>query len=190
MEMENSSVMKIEVEKFDGKKDFGLWRKRIETFLIQHDLDQALLRVEKKQKMTSDEWNRMDKKAGSMILFSLLWYHMIEETISISMWKKLDELYMAKNVATNLYQKQQLYGLWMKGGTSLLEHLRNYNKTVIQLAPMGSKIEDDDKVDMIIIDNPRITMDEVKAILLTEEFQWRQGAGDESGSGAGLIADL
>ena len=36
------SNMKVNFEKFDGKKNFFMWKIRVEDLLVQADLDQAL----------------------------------------------------------------------------------------------------------------------------------------------------
>ena len=37
-----SSGMKIDFEKFDRKKNFSIWRTRVEDLLVQQELDLAL----------------------------------------------------------------------------------------------------------------------------------------------------
>ena len=37
-----SSMTKFEVEKFNGKRNFGLWQKRVKALLVQQDLQKIL----------------------------------------------------------------------------------------------------------------------------------------------------
>ncbi|KAJ8644714.1 hypothetical protein MRB53_006462 [Persea americana] len=60
--------IKFEIQKFDGKINFGLWQKRMKNILIQQGIKVALLGKEKKpEKMNADEWADVDERAMSSI---------------------------------------------------------------------------------------------------------------------------
>ena len=52
---------------------------------------------------------------------------------------------MTKNLSNKLYLKKQLYGLRMKEGTSVLEHLNFFNKVINELLAVDVKIDEEDK---------------------------------------------
>jgi len=54
-------------------------------------------------------------------------------------------LYMTKSLSNKLYLKIQLYGLRMKEGTAMLEHLNFFNKIISELLAVNMKIDEEDK---------------------------------------------
>jgi len=50
-----SSTTKFEVEKFKGKRNFGLWQKRVKALLVQHALHKTLQGKSAKPTSTSNE---------------------------------------------------------------------------------------------------------------------------------------
>ena len=69
-------------------------------------------------------------KADSTIHLNLsneIIHNVIDEEKAESIWKKLESLYMAKNLTNKLYVKKQLYGLQMEENTDLLKHLNKFN---------------------------------------------------------------
>ena len=121
------SSTKYDVEKFCGKGNFSLWQRRMKHLLIQQGVHKALLGKEKKPEMMKDvEWVEMDEKATSAIHLNLgdeVIHNILEAKTAKEVWKKLEGLYMRKNLMNKLYVKKQLYSLHMKEGSELLEHL-------------------------------------------------------------------
>ena len=62
----------------------------------------------------------------SVILLSLLdevLYEVFEELNVVGLWFKLEKLFMTKSICNKLLLKQSLFGLRMREGMSLKEHL-------------------------------------------------------------------
>ena len=53
---------------------------------------------------------------------------------------------MTKSLSNKLYLKKQLYGLRMNEGTTVLEHLNFFNKIISELLTVDVKIDEEDKV--------------------------------------------
>ena len=51
-----------------------------------------------------------------------------------------------KELTNKLYLKKQLHGIWMKEGTTVLEHLNFFNKIINELLAVNVKIDEEDKV--------------------------------------------
>ena len=71
----------------------------------------------------SVEWVEMDEKAASAIRLNLgdeVIHNMLEAKTTKEVSKKLEGLYMRKNLTNKLYMKKQLYCLHMKEGSDLL----------------------------------------------------------------------
>ena len=93
---------KYDVEKFCGKGNFSLRQRRMKDLLIQQGVHKALLGKEKKPEMMKDvEWVEMDEKAGSAICLNLggeVIHNILEAKTAKEVWKKLEGLYMRKNL--------------------------------------------------------------------------------------------
>ena len=59
------SNIKVDFEKFDGKKSFFMWKVRVEDILVQHELDLAL--EERPDEMTDRQWMSLKKRVCSAI---------------------------------------------------------------------------------------------------------------------------
>ena len=61
MASKTTTTTKFEVEKFDGKSNFLLWKMRVTSLLVKEGTHKALLDIEKKPSKTEDdEWNDID----------------------------------------------------------------------------------------------------------------------------------
>ena len=64
----NVSIAKVDVVKFDGTGNFGLWQRRVKDLLVQQGLVKALYgKAKKPEMMTNVEWEELDMKAVSTI---------------------------------------------------------------------------------------------------------------------------
>ena len=75
----------------------------------------------------------MDLKAASTIQLCLvdeIMYNVMDEETAAGLWSRLETLYMTKSLSNKLYLKKQVYGLHMKKGTVVLEHLNFFNKVI------------------------------------------------------------
>ena len=72
-------------------------------------------------------------------------YNVMDEETATGLWSRL-ETYMMKSLSNKLYLKKQLYGLRMKEGTAVLEHLNFFNKVINKLLTIDVKIDEEDKV--------------------------------------------
>jgi len=95
-------------------------------------------------------------------------------------------LYMTKSLSNKLYLKKQLYGLRMKEGTTVLEHLNFFNKIINELLTVDIKIDKEDKalillsslpesydhiVTTILYGKETIILEEVTSTLLSNEIR-------------------
>jgi len=56
MSSKATTTIKFEVEKFDGKSNFLLWKMRVTSLLMKEGIDKALVGIKKKpSKMEDDE---------------------------------------------------------------------------------------------------------------------------------------
>ena len=107
-----SSGRKFEVEKFDGKESFTMWKIRIEDLLVQMGLDVTL--EERLKNVADKEWMSLEKRACATIrayLVDEVLYGVLEERIPKGLWLRLHILYMRRNMCNELVLKKQLYSL-------------------------------------------------------------------------------
>jgi hypothetical protein len=52
---------------------------------------------------------------------------------------------MTKSLTNKIFLKRQLYILWMKEGTKIVDHLNVFNTLIFQLSSMDVTYEDEDK---------------------------------------------
>ena len=93
---------KYEIEFFNGKNDFSLWRVKIRAVLVQQGLLKALNGKQALPESMSDEdKDDLLERAHSAIQLSLsdeVLREVAEETSAASLWLRLESLYMTKSL--------------------------------------------------------------------------------------------
>ena len=96
-----SAVTKFEVEKFNGKSNFLLWKMRVTTLLVKEGVYRALEGKEKKSStMDEEEFRDIDFRARATIILCLsdeVLYNVMSENTTTAVWCKLESLYMTKS---------------------------------------------------------------------------------------------
>ena len=119
----NASIAKIDVVKFDGIGNFGLWQRRVKDLLVQQGLVKALYEKAKKpETIMDDEWEELDMKVVNTIRLYLadeLMYDVMDDVSSAAIWLKLESRYMSKSLTNKLNLKRKLYELKMVEGADL-----------------------------------------------------------------------
>ena len=126
---------KIDLEKFNGKNDFNMWKIKMEALLITQGLGDAIEPISKKDRKevssskTPEEAAELDKKAKSIIILSLgdaVIIEVAKEKTIAGLWAILESIYMTKSLANRLYIKK--FTLKMMEGSSLDHHIDEFNK--------------------------------------------------------------
>ena len=90
MASKTTTTTKFEVEKFDEKSNFLLYKMRVMALLMKEGTHKALLGVENKpSKMEDDEWNDIDFRAKVTIiicLFDKVLYNVMNEETIVGLW--------------------------------------------------------------------------------------------------------
>lgn len=143
------STAKFDIEKFNGKNDFYLWREKMKAHLGNMGLDEAL-KGEEKMSESLDKSKREDilKKARNTIVLSLedeILRKVIREETAAAMWNKLEQTFMTKSLPSRVYLKQKFYGFKMDEGKSVDENLNDFTKLLSDLCSLNVKIEEEDQ---------------------------------------------
>ncbi|GJY86231.1 retrovirus-related pol polyprotein from transposon TNT 1-94 [Tanacetum coccineum] len=196
----DSSITRFDIEKFDGKNDFGLWQIKMRTLMVQHGCDAALETLP--ADMKAGEKAALMKKAYSTLILCLgdrVLREVTKETSVVGIWTKLTSLYMTKSLANRLYLKKKLYTYYMSPGTKLSDHIDEFNKLILDLANIDIEIEDEDQALMLLTSLPSsyenfvetllygresLTMEDVLATLNSREWKKKtKGTKEETGDG-------
>ncbi|GJT15278.1 hypothetical protein Tco_0873984 [Tanacetum coccineum] len=195
-----SSITRFDIEKFDGKNDFGLWQIKMRALMVQQGCDAALETLP--ADMEAGEKAALMKKAYSTLILCLgdrVLREVTKETTAAGIWTKLTSLYMTKSLANRLYLKKKLYTYYMSPGTKLGDHIDEFNKLILDLANIDIEIEDEDQALMLLTSLPSsyenfvetllygresLTMEDVLATLNSRELKKRtEGTKEEAGDG-------
>ncbi|GKE18841.1 retrovirus-related pol polyprotein from transposon TNT 1-94 [Tanacetum coccineum] len=195
-----SSITRFDIEKFDGKNDFGLWQIKMRALMVQQGCDAALETLP--ADMEAGEKAALMKKAYSTLILCLgdrVLREVTKETTAAGIWTKLTSLYMTKSLANRLYLKKKLYTYYMSPGTKLGDHIDEFNKLILDLANIDIEIEDEDQALMLLTSLPSsyenfvetllygresLTMEDVLATLNSRELKKRtEGTKEEIGDG-------
>jgi len=111
--------------------------------LVKEGTHKALLGIEKKSsKMEDDKWNNIDFRTKTTIILFLsdeVLYNAMNEATTV----ELERFYMIKSLSNKLFVKKQLYSLWMKEGTPIIQHLNAFNRILSFLVALEVKLEED-----------------------------------------------
>ena len=198
------TITKIEVERFDGKGDFGLWRRRMYAILVQQKVAKALKgEKELPSTLTADQKSEMMELAFSTLTLHLddkVLREVSNETTASGLWLKLEQLYMTKSLQDRIYLKGKLFGFKMSESKSIAENLDDFNKLILDLADIEIKIDDEDKAVIILNSLPKsfsnfvdtmkygresLTLEDVQVALKSKELDIKLGK-DSHNSGEGL----
>ncbi|KAL8488044.1 hypothetical protein ACS0TY_024354 [Phlomoides rotata] len=151
--------MKLDVEKFSGNNDFGVWKVKMKALLVHHGLASALQpNAGAESSISREKKVEINEKAHSAIILCLgdkPLREVSKEKTAIDVWKKLESLYQTKSVSNKLYVKQKLLDFRMSEDKGLSEQLDTFNRYVDDLEDLDVKLEDDDKALMLLNALPR-----------------------------------
>ncbi len=185
----HSTTIRHEVAVFDGTGDFSLWKVRMKYLLVKEGVAKALKGMDAipgDNEAVKEEIN--ERALGT--LFSGLSDKVLRNVVDLDtakgVWEKLKSLYMAKSLTNRLYLRGKLHTFRMAEGTSLKDHLDEYNKLLLDLSNIGVEVDEEDKALILIYSLPKsfehitttmlygketISLEEVEATLLSNELR-------------------
>ncbi|GKC30759.1 zinc finger, CCHC-type containing protein [Tanacetum coccineum] len=196
----DSSITRFDVEKFDGKNDFGLWQIKMRALMVHQGCDVALetlpvdIEVGEKAALMKNAYNTFILCLGDRVLREVT-----KKTTAAGIWTKLTSLDMTNSLANRLYLKKKLYTYYMSPGTKLGDHIHEFNKLILNLANIDIEIENEDQALMLLTSLPSsyknfvetllygrgsLTMEDVLATMNSRELKKRtEGTKEETGDG-------
>ena len=158
---------KFEVEKFDGKGDFGLWKYKMLCQLEIFGLGSVLKEKtpstdvegeeQKDEKPDPKEQDRelRTKNLISLCLSDLILRKVMQEPTALAMWKALEAEYQTKTLPNRIYMKQRYAGFRMEEHKSIEENMDVFLKLVADLASLDIKISEEDQAIQILTSLPK-----------------------------------
>nr|KYP59402.1 Retrovirus-related Pol polyprotein from transposon TNT 1-94 [Cajanus cajan] len=114
--------------------NYSIWKSQMEDLLFCRDLYDPIEANDIKPKDKSEEdWKKVNRKTISMIrqwIDQSICHHVSNETNTFNLWKKLSELFESKNAQNKAFLIQKLVNLKYKDGSSVAEHLSNFQNLV------------------------------------------------------------
>ena len=152
------ATTKFDLQQFDGRINFGIWKVRLIVVLVQQNL-KATLDVKEKipLRMEEQEWNDIDQEALSIIQLSTtddVLQEVISHTTTVELLNKLEPLYMKKTLANRLRALQKLYMLCMHEGTSITTYISEFTSLVMDLKNMDEMFSDEQQAMMLLCSLP------------------------------------
>jgi len=98
-----------------------------------------------------------EEKVHSLIPLSLsdeILYGVFEELIVVGLWPKLEKIFMTKSTCNKFLLKKRSFGLRMREGTPLKEHLDELNSILMELCEINVKMEDKDLAMILLASLP------------------------------------
>src|SRR3954462_4396207 len=152
----STASAKYEVSKFHGGTSFSLWKIRMRSSLVLQGLRKA---IEEKFSDDSTESEKLDLKERALgAIFMSVTDNVLREIAgeksASAAWKKLEELYSAKSLTNRLYLKKKLYNLRMVEGTSIKQHLDEFNSIIMDLGNIDITVESKDQALIVLCSLP------------------------------------
>jgi gag-polypeptide of LTR copia-type len=100
----------------------------------------------KSEEMIPANWNKWNRKAVGTIrqwLDDSVYHHVASETNAHELWKKLESLNKQKTTANKAFFIRKLVNLKFREGTSVAEHLNEFQSLINQLSAMKMTLEDE-----------------------------------------------
>ena len=138
----------------------------------------------------------MNNKAHNTIIIHLsdeLLREVAKAKSTSGLWAKLEELFLKKSLAKRLYVKRKLYTFSMKKGTTMKDHVDEFNKLILDLKNVNIMLEDEDRalillsllpysyehfVDTLLYGRQTLTLKEVKNALESKDLKKRANSKD------------
>lgn len=128
---------KLDVDKFDGKGDFGLWKHKVmcqlellelEVVLEDHSAESSKSddKGEAVEKKVDPKWDQKDRKVKNLLKMSLsdvILRKVMKEATALDIWKALERDYQTKTLPNRIFLKQRFAGFKMDEAKSIEENL-------------------------------------------------------------------
>ncbi|KAG7597916.1 Reverse transcriptase RNA-dependent DNA polymerase [Arabidopsis suecica] len=168
------SSARIEIEKFDGRGDYTMWKEKLMAHLDILGLSSALKQVDVLVEKVSDlklseeeEKEEIEKrealeeklrKARSTIVLSVtdrVLRKIKKQQTAAAMIIALDKLYMSKALPNRIYLKQKLYSFKMSENLSIEGNIDEFLHIIADLENTNVLVSDEDQAILLLMSLPK-----------------------------------
>lgn len=150
----NDKKTKRNIKPFTGEK-YSIWKFRVRALIAEED---ALLVLDNDvPEIITDEWRKSERLAKSIII-EYLSDSMIgfatEEATAREIFKKLDDIYERKSLATQLAVEKKLLTFKYRSNIPLVKHFILFDEILVELQAAGATMDEMNKVARLLLTLP------------------------------------
>ena len=159
---------KFEMDKFDGKGDFGMWKYKLlgqleiqglasvlepgaTLYMESEKLEEGVDPVLDPTKVAKD--TRVKNLIGTC-LSDMILRKVMNEPTALGMWKALERDYQTKTLPNRIYLKQQFASFKMEESKSIEENMDGFLKLIGDLASLNINVSDEDQAIQLLTSLP------------------------------------
>ncbi|RDX93346.1 hypothetical protein CR513_24405, partial [Mucuna pruriens] len=126
--------------------NYHLWKRKMKDLLFVKKMHLLVFAAQKPESMSNEEWDfEHQQVCGFIRLFvdDNVYNHIASEIDAKTLWEKIESLYASKCGNNKLFLLNSIVSLKLKEGTSLSDHLNEFQGIIDQMSRMGIKFEDE-----------------------------------------------
>ena len=159
---------RFEMDKFDGKGDFGMWKYKLlgqlEIQGLASALDENATLYKDSEKLEEGADPILDpikvakdtrvKNLMGTCLSDMILRKVMHEATALGVWKALERDYQTKTLPNRIYLKQQFASFKMEEGKSIEENMDVFLKMIGDLASLNINVDDEDQAIQLLTSLP------------------------------------
>lgn len=126
--------------------NYHIWKGKMKDLLFVKNLHMPVFATQKPESKTEEEWEFEHQQVCGFIrqwVEDNVYNHIANESHARTMWEKIESLYASKSGNNKLYLLNMLMNLRYREGSSISDHLNEFQGVLDQLSGMGIKFEDE-----------------------------------------------
>ncbi|XP_038889933.1 uncharacterized protein LOC120079695 [Benincasa hispida] len=162
------TTTRFEIEKFDGKTDFELWKAKIKAVLGQQKALLAITDLTKYPKTFTDvEKEIIEVNAYGTIVLNVtdnVLRQIVDRQTAFDLWNKLNEIYLNKDLLNKAFSRKRFFTYKMDYAKSLTENLNEFKRLSLEFRSIGDNIGEENEV-FILLNSLPDSFKDVKATM-------------------------
>ena len=126
--------------------NYQLWRNKMKDLLFVKALHLPVFATQKPESKSDEEWEFEHHQVCGFIrqfVEENVYHYVDQETHARTLWDKLENLYASKSGNNKLFLLKKMMMLRYKDGTSIADHVSEFQSSLTQLLGMGVILDDE-----------------------------------------------
>lgn len=126
--------------------NYHLWKGKMKDLLFVKSLHLPVFATQKPDSMSEEDWNLEHQQVCGFIrqfVDDNVYNHIANETHARTLWEKIESLYASKSGNKKFYLLNRFLNLRYQEGTSISDHLNEFQGLLDQMSSMGIKFDDE-----------------------------------------------